>query len=150
MPSRPPPDEELNGFGRWFYQICDELGVTIKEVAVRAGRTEGAMSKNTKVSSLSGDKMIRGPDYETVVRIWQAMREIASEKGIPWDEGDLKYFYHSAFVATDEEAQEAESHYQERKLAKPQRRRRRPGKTPQDLASDRGISPNNRSSGESH
>ena len=70
--------EHYSLYGRWFLYICSLLDTDQKEIAHRADLDAGAISRH-----LSG---AHEPKRESVKRTIAAMRVLAIEKNVAWDE----------------------------------------------------------------
>ena len=98
---QPPRPKNLTPFGRWVYDLKDYLGVPMMEIMRRAGMSASTLSKNTRNEAV--------PARETVVRLEQALQEIAREKGYPWPASDLEQpLFNSAGHATTGQTRKAD------------------------------------------
>jgi len=82
-------------YGRWFLYVCSVLDVDQKEIAQRADLDAGAISKQLRGT--------HEPLRESVKRSIAAMRKIASEKHVAWDESWDDLIMTGAGLATDSE-----------------------------------------------
>ena len=92
--------EKYTLYGRWFLYVCSVLGVDQKEIARRADLDAGAISKQ-----LDGT---HEPKRESVKRTIAAMRAIALEKHVTWDDAWDDLIMTGAGLATDSEIARSE------------------------------------------
>lgn len=87
--------EHYSLYGRWFLYICSLLDVDQKEIARRADLDAGSVSKQ-----LHG---IHDPERVSIERSIAAMRKLAIEKNVAWNDEWDDLIMTGAGKATDRE-----------------------------------------------